>query len=116
MPGSQTERGLDPAGEAPRRAFARKLLRNRAPPRLDPLAFGCPRRVAGDLPLGLPRVGRIEVALRIGVNEPTRVAGRGQQPGLSSSVATGCISRWRARASRDMTVPMGTLVTSAISR
>jgi hypothetical protein len=26
------------------------------------------------------------------------------------------ISRWRARASRDITVPIGTLVTSAISR
>src|SRR5262249_56700942 len=115
-PGSQPERGLDPAGEARRRAFARKLLRNRAPQRLDPLAFGCQRRIAGDLPLDLQRVSRIELAIDIGVNEQTRIAGRCHQPAFASSVARRCISRWRARASRDMTVPMGTLVTSAISR
>src|SRR2546422_10442131 len=109
--GPQPGCGLAGALEARGRALARRLLRNRPPQRLDPLAFGCQRRIGGELPLDLERVSRIELAIDIGVNEQARIAGRCHQPPFASSVATRSISRRRARASRDMTVPMGTLVT-----
>ena len=59
---------------------------------------------------------RIELAVEIGVNEQARIGGgRCHDPPFASSIATRSINRRRARASRDITVPIGTLVTSAIS-
>ena len=114
---ARAHRRFDPAREPRRRRFARQPLGDRAPQRLDPFAFRRQRRIVRKLPLEFERVGRIELAVDIGVYEQARIGGRScHDPAFSSSSASRCISRRRARASRDITVPIGTLVTSAISR
>src|SRR5712691_12658710 len=86
-----------------------------APQRLHPLAFDRQRRIVGKLALDLERVRRVELAIHIGVNEQARIRRcHVAPPGLSVPMRS--ISRRRARASRDITVPMGTLVTSELSR
>src|SRR5215472_15928145 len=111
----QADGGFDPARETGRRAFARQLLGDDAPQRLHPLAFDRQRRIVGELALDLQRVGRVELAVHIGVDEQARIRRcHVAPPGLSVPMRS--ISRRRARASRDITVPMGTLVTSEISR
>ena len=114
----QADGGFDPAREARRRCFAWKLLLNDAAQRLDPLALGGHRRLGGKAPLDLERMGGVELAVEIGVDEQGRVVLRRSRHDRSfgSSVPMRAISRRRARASRDITVPIGTLVTSAISR
>src|SRR5262249_54127885 len=113
--GGEADGGLDPARETGRRAFARELLRDDVSQRLHAVAFGRQRRIVGELALDLERVGRVELAVEVGVNEQARIR-RCHAPPPGASVPIRSISRRRARASRDITVPMGTLVTSAISR
>ena len=98
-------------------ASARQPLANGAPQRLHASRSAASAGIAGELPLDLERMGRIELAVEIGVNEQARIRRRSRHdtpPG--ASVPMRAISRRRARASRDITVPIGTLVTSAISR
>ena len=93
------------------------MLPDGAPQRLDAIPLGRQRGIAGKLPLHFERMGRIELAVDIGVNEQARIRRRNRHdasPG--ASVPRRAISRLRARASRDITVPIGTPVTSAISR
>src|SRR5262249_57918226 len=63
----------DPVRETRRRALARQLLRDGASQRLDALAFGRQRRIVGELALDLERVGRVELAVEIGVNQQARI-------------------------------------------
>jgi len=110
---SQTDRGFDPAHERGRRGFARQPFADHAAQRLDALPLGGEARGGGKLPLELEPVRRVELAVDIGMNQQARVL-FGCAHGLSVPMLA--ISRPRARANRDITVPIGTLVTSAISR
>src|SRR5262249_7062174 len=101
----------------------RRLRQIRCPAGSPPL---CPARPADTTSLlgtgmiaGLLEcVRRIEPAVRIRVNQKgQRVAGVGAwHVRHEASVLIASITRRRARARRDITVPTGTAVTSAISR
>ena len=94
-----------------------QLLPNRAPQGFHAVPLGRQRGIAGELPLHFERMGRIELAIDIGMDEQARIRRRYRHdtpPG--ASVPRRAINRPRARASRDITVPIGTPVTSAISR
>src|SRR5262245_33317235 len=76
--------------------------------RLHAIAFRRQRRVHGDRAFKLERVSRIELAIHVGMYQ--QIVGHG------SSTPRAAITRLRARASRDITVPIGTPVTPAMSR
>ena len=109
----EPDRAGDARAQRRRRGLGRQLVPQGLAQRLDARALGRERRVGGDARLDRQRIGRIELA----------VDGRmHQQPlafvGCAGHFCTPIVSirRRRARASRDITVPIGTPVTSAISR
>ena len=109
----RTDRAFNSAQQRWRHRFARQALADHAAQRLDAVPLGSQFGLGRKSPLQLERVRGVELAVDIGVNEQARVfvcCGHGL------SVPMLAISRRRARASRDITVPIGTLVTSAISR
>ena len=64
-------------------------------------------------------IDRIELAVHVGVEQEGRLGWRGRTwrgGGHGSPFPTVSTNLARARASRDITVPIGTPVTSAISR
>src|SRR5438876_438585 len=75
------------------------------------VALGRERRILLHAPLQRAGVGGVELAVHIGVDEQLFVVIH-----HCSSFLIMVISRCRARASRDITVPIGTPVTFAISR
>src|SRR5262245_43100920 len=74
--------------------------------------------ISGDLPADRQRVGRIELTVHIGMNEQGSVIRglRHTQVRHQWSVLIVSIKRRLVRANRDITVPMGMPMTSAISR
>src|SRR5262249_61085504 len=105
----------DPVRETRRRALARQLLRDGASQRLDALAFGRQRRIVGELALDLERVGRVELAVEIGVNQQARSRWCHAPPlalPLGSPVPMRSISRRRAPAGRRTPLPPGTFGSS----
>ena len=88
---------------------------NQSPQRLDAVAFGGEHRIRGHAARHAERVGRIKLAVQIGMDQQHRVdINRGKRH--VSFLPSAAINRRRARANRDITVPIGTSVTSAISR
>ena len=65
----QPERGVDAQAQIGRQRLARKLFAERLPQRLDARALGGERRIACDLPFDRERIGRIELAVEVGVNQ-----------------------------------------------
>jgi hypothetical protein len=65
----QAKRVLDPARQARRCRLARQLLPDGTAQRLDTIPLGRQRGIAGKLPLHFERMGRVELAVDIGVNE-----------------------------------------------
>jgi hypothetical protein len=95
----------------PPQSAARQPLPHGAAQRLDARLFGCKRGAVRKPPLEFQRMCRIQFAVHIGVE---------QQPIVIRcrhlSAPNIAITRPRARASRDITVPIGTPVIVAISR
>src|SRR5262245_38003750 len=75
-------------------------------------------RISGDLSADRQRIGRIELTVHIGMNEQGSVirGSRHTQVRHAWSVLIASIKRRLVRANRDITVPMGMPMTSAISR
>ena len=94
------------------------LLPQHVAQRFDALALGGERGIGGDLPFECERVGRVELAvdMRVDQQQILVVARRFVCRRHGLSVPIDSIRRRRARASRDITVPIGTSVTCAISR
>ncbi len=111
----QPDRGFDPAPELRRCSLVRQPISDQVAQCLRAVTLGRQRRIGRERALELERMRRIELSIEIAVHEQAVVGvGRGRNHG--SSVLSVVIRRRRARASRDMTVPIGTPVTSAISR
>ena len=106
---------LRSANEVGGGGFARQSLAISAPQRLDRVALGGKRRIGGNPPLDSSawrdRARRRDRREPAGSDRPLAVGGASWL--VLSKLA---ISRRRARASRDITVPIGTSVTCAISR
>src|SRR6266849_6772752 len=101
----------DARAQAGGRRGNRKLRAQRALQRLDAVALGRERRILLDARRERAGVGGVELAVDIGVDEQFFVFVHGH----GSSLVIIVINRCRARASRDITVPIGTPVTLAIS-
>jgi hypothetical protein len=109
----QADGGLDPPGETRWRGLARQLIADQIAQGLYAIALGRQRGIVGDRALELERVRRVELAVEIGVDEQVVAGGCCCHGSSTPKVA---IRRRRARASRDITVPIGALVTWAMSR
>ena len=103
---------------APRRhCDARQPFLYRSLERLDAFALRRQRRIVCELPLELECMRGVELAIEISMQEQARLVVHGlRHLACVSSFAMLATSRRRARASRDITVPIGTFVTCAISR
>src|SRR5262249_3722885 len=110
---SEPDGAPDTLPQAGRRRLGRQPLAQRLPQRLDAGALLRQRRVGRNALLERDRVGRIELAVDRGVHEQQVAL---LWTGAHRLAPIAWIRRWRARASRDMTVPTGTPVTPAISR
>src|SRR4029453_17063096 len=78
----------------------------------DPSAADrAPAKVNADGRCGL----RVELAVEIGIEVPLHVFAAHWRPSTGAASFSNAISRSRARASRDITVPIGTRTTSAMS-
>ncbi len=111
----EADRGLDAPAQAGRWRFARQSSTDAPLQRIDALAFGGKDRVGGHTLFHRESVGGIELAIEIGMDGQDRIfvkPGSGHAALLPMALIT-----WsRPRARRDITVPIGTPVTSAISR
>ncbi len=107
----RTRQRGDAAAELRARPLARHAFPDRAAQRHEARLLGGERGIGGQTLLEFQCMGGIELAVDIGV-QPQAIVGRGGH----RSAPKVSIRRSRARASRDITVPMGTPVISAISR
>ena len=111
----KTGGGLDTPEQAVRHCRGRQPLADQASQCGDPVALGGQRRIGGQAALHLDGVDGIELAVEIGVHQQIRIVVCCRyRHGASGPIVA--IRRLRARANRDMTVPTGTPVISAISR
>ena len=112
--GRRTRQRGDAAAQLRARLLARHARGDR-PAQCDETGMGGGKRgVGGEALLELQRMGGIELAVHIGVEQQAVVSHVSLLPNVSAPNVS--IKRSRARASRDITVPIGTPVTSAISR
>jgi hypothetical protein len=114
----ETRRAFDARLQAGRRRRARKPLAQNPAQGVGVSELRGQQRIGGNLPADRECVRRIKLAVRIRVNQKRpRFAGIGAGHARHElSVLIASIMRRRARARRDITVPTGTAVTSAISR
>ena len=89
------------------------MTADRVPKRRQAPVFGGERRIVAHLALELERSHRVELAVEGGI-EPEKALAH-VPPGHDSALKV-FASMARARASRDITVPTGVSVASAISR
>src|SRR6266566_473145 len=101
----EPDRGFNPAGEPGWRRLRRQPLSDQTPQCLDARVLRGERWLASEAALDLQRMRRIELAVHISMDEQARIVlvCRG---GHGSSVPNAAIRRRRARASRDITVPI----------
>src|SRR5208282_6706867 len=95
-----------------RRALPRSMSPDRQAQRLEPPVFRRKRRVGAELTLEFEGADRIEFAVERSVQPQdavVRIVGHGSALRVFASAP-------RARARRDMTVPIGAPVASAMSR
>jgi hypothetical protein len=104
----------DTRAQGLRRSLAWRLRPDRLAQSLEPRIFLRQGRIAGEKPIHFNHPGRIEFAVERRVqHEGAILAIRGADHAILPSLS---IINVRARASRDMTVPIGAPVVSAISR
>ncbi len=98
-----------------RKEIRRRLARNARPDRRaqggEPRIFGGERGIDREPRLDLHHPGGVEFAVESSVEQKDRIIAQSHVPLPSLS-----ISRARARASRDITVPIGASIAAAISR
>src|ERR1700757_4804307 len=108
-------RSLDTYAQAGRRRFARQPLAYQALQGVDAFALGGERRIGRHPRLEGKCVGGVELAVYVGVDQARGIF-RNHRARHDALLPMVLITWLRPRASRDITVPIGTPVTSAISR
>ena len=109
------DRGLDAPAQVGRRRFARQMLAHQPLQGVDALALGCKCRIGRHTLLHCECIHRVEFAIEIGMDGQEWDLRRSWE-GHDVLLPIG-LDHWsRPRARRDITVPIGTPVTSAISR
>ncbi len=103
--------GRDPVGERLRRRLARRMAADRRAQRREPPIFRRQRRIVAHRAFEFERAHGVELAVerRIELEDALFIPGHDWLLRVLASAA-------RARASRDMTVPIGAPVASAMSR
>src|SRR5262252_7875735 len=112
---SHADRGFDAGTQTQRWRFPRQSLAHQTSEGLDALVFGCERRIARQACLHAERIGRVKFAVHIGVDSQRGIF-EASGTHHDDFLAMVFIIRVRPRASRDITVPIGTPVTCDISR
>src|SRR5262245_33184137 len=116
--GLEAEGSFYPRQQTRWQSFARQTVPQNLTQGLRASQLGGQYWISGDLSADRQRVGRIELTVHIGMNEQGSVIGgsRHTQVRHQWSVLIASIKRRLVRANRDITVPMGMPMTSAISR
>src|SRR5690349_517064 len=111
----EADRRLDAGAQTRRQRLAGQRRADRLLQRLEPRKLRGELRVPRHARLEDERIDRVQLAVEIGMDETGRAFARSTTRHAIFLDKT-CSRRPRPRARRDITVPIGTPVTSAISR